>query len=266
MRDLDTSGVGWMVRVLGPVDLLTDDGPVSAGGPHERTLLAALAVSANHAVSQDQLAQILWEDCPPRSRDNTLQTYISRLRHRLDGHHLVATDHAYELIVGPDELDALIFERLLNEATAQQSDPGECLRLCRDAMLLWRGNPFGELADHDPFRLEGIRLTELRLYAMELQMECMIALGREEMTVGTLEALVHEYPYRERMWFLLVSALALSGRRVEALRACENLRRILSEVGLEPSSDLRQIEEEILLDQPEVRPRLRVRREENRQG
>ena len=63
----------------------------------------------------------------------------------------------------------------------------------------------------------------------------------------TLEAAIEENPYRERLWHLLVQALARQGRRVEALRACAELRRLLVEVGLEPGVEVTRLEEQILL-------------------
>lgn len=245
-----------LIRVLGPVDLLIDGARAPVGGRHERMVLGALAISANHMVSLDQLAEIIWGDSPPPSMRNTLQTCVSRIRHRLGDGWIAGFDHAYELTVSVDELDALMFERDILDAQARCYDPEVRLELCRTALSRWRGPPFGDFGDEDPFRLEAIRLTELRLFAMELQLGSQIALGRVEPAIGALESLVPEHPYRERMWYLLVHALATSGRRVEALRSCQSLRELLSEVGLEPSADMAQLEEEILLESPGVSPRL----------
>ena len=92
---------------------------------------------------------------------------------------------------------------------------------------------------------------------MELQLEFELELGQEEVAVGALKALAEEYPYREKMWYLFIAALSMGGRRVEALRACDQLRRVLAEVGLEPSVEVRQLEDEIIEEGPRVRPRLR---------
>ena len=81
---------------------------------------------------------------------------------------------------------------------------------------------------------------------MELALEAELSLGRSDLVVGELEAAVQENPYRERLWYLLIDALASDGRRVEALRACSDLRRILGEVGLEASSQLEILEDRIL--------------------
>lgn len=247
-----------MARVLGPIDVVTVDGVVSIGSRLERALFAALALSANHAVSSDQLAEILWGSEPPPSRDNTLQTYVSRLRTTLGGERIATESNSYVLRVADDELDALVFNTLVAKAAAGRNDPAGCLERCESALSLWRGVPFGEFNEEDPFRLEAIRLDEIRLFASELRLQSEIALGNESMVVGSLEALVEEYPYRERLWHLLVVALSLSGRRVEALRACTDLREILAKVGLEPTAAIRRLEDEILAEEPNVRGRLQA--------
>lgn len=245
-----------MVRVLGPVDIHTRRGRVAIGSRFGRKLLATLALSANHLLTLEQIALILWDDAPPPSRDNTLHTYVSRLRHLLGPDRILGEEHSYQLQVAIEELDALLFESLVAEAVASRLRPEECLELCKRSLGLWRGVPFGEFAGEDPFRLEAIRLDELRLFVMELKMESELSLGREEMVIGALEGMVEEYPYRERVWYLLMSALSMAGRRVEALRAGRRLRHVLGEVGLAPSWELQELEERILAEDPEVRFRL----------
>lgn len=256
MNGSSTASSRLVVRVLGPVDLLIDDQIVVLGSRNERLVLAALALSANHWVTSDQMAQILWGDDPPPSKTNTLQTYVSRLKCRLGSEHVTSEDHSYQLHVQPEELDALLFERRVSGAEESLDDPTRCLQLCRSALALWRGPPFGGIGDEEPFRLEAIRLTELRLRAMEMQLESRLMTGQPDLAIGALEALVHEYPYRERLWYLLAYGLAITGRRVEALRSCQSLRELLGEVGLEPSRDIRDLEEEILTESPRVRPKL----------
>lgn len=243
------------IRILGPVDAVAPTGPVTVGGRLEKMLLAALAISANHAVSADALAQILWGDDPPPSRDNTLQTYVSRLRSSIGPERITSENHSYKLTAGRHDLDALEFESLVADATATREDPPQCLRVCKQALLLWRGDPFGDFADTDPFRLEVVRLDDLRLLVIELRLESEIALGREELVTGALEALVEEYPYRERLWHLYVVALALSQRRVEAVRTCNRLRAVLVEVGLEPTAAILRLEEQLLATDPTLLPR-----------
>ena len=235
-----------MVRVLGPVDVMAPDGVKSVGGRQARAVLAALAIGAGHAVSVDILHRTLWGDRPPESADNTMQSYISDLRHVLGADAITRVDHAYQLDVGPQNIDAVRFETTLGQAIAAKGDPEECLDLCREAINLWRGRPFGDLADDEPFRLEAYRLDELRLATMELSIEAELALGNHELVVGELEVAVEEHPYRERLWYLLIEALAGQNRRVEALRVCRRLREVLAEVGVEAGDELVSLEHQIL--------------------
>jgi DNA-binding SARP family transcriptional activator len=234
-----------MIRVLGPVDVLTEDGVRSVGGRRPQMLLAALVLTVGHATSTDHLADVLWAGDPPDHAANTLQSYISRLRHILGPDIVRAVDGSYLLEVEIEELDALLFERLVRRARAE-TDPELVRKMSRDALRLWRGVPFGDLSREDPFRMEAIRLDELRVLAMELGLEAELALGRGDLVVGELQAAVRENPYRERLWHLLVEALARDGRRVEALRACTDLRTLLAEVGLEPGDHLETLEDRIL--------------------
>ncbi len=232
--------------MLGPIDVMTRVGAVSVGGPRARALLGALVVGAGRAVPIDHLREVLWGDSPPHSADNTLQSYVSDLRAVIGPQAIVLTDHSYELDLDEVGIDAVRFERLLREATGMRDDPDECWKLCHEGLGLWRGRPFGDLADDEAFVLEAYRLDELRVAAMELSLEADLALGRHERVVGELENAVEEHPYRERLWYLLIEALALGDRRVEALRTCGRLRRLLADVGVESNEEVSALERRIL--------------------
>jgi DNA-binding SARP family transcriptional activator len=150
------------------------------------------------------------------------------------------------LIASPDDVDALRFERLVGDASESRENPERRRSICTEALGLWRGRPFGDLADDEGFRLEAYRLDELRLFSMELSLEAELDLGHHELVIGELESAVEEHPYREHLRILLATALARSDRRVEALRACARLRHELAAVGLGPSDELITIENSIL--------------------
>lgn len=235
-----------MVRVLGPIDVQTASGVTPAGGHRQRALLGALVLAAGRAVPVDLLVDVVWGADPPRTAGNTLQSYVSGLRHVLGQHAVVRTDHSYGLDLDVVDIDALEFERLVRAADAARGDPERCWSLCREALGLWRGRPFGDLADTEPFELEGYRLDELRMVAMEMSLGAELGLGRHELVTGELESAVREHPYRERLWHLLIESLAVSGRRVAALRACHDFRAALGEVGVEPGDELSCLERRVL--------------------
>lgn len=240
------AGVRVTARVLGPVDVVTERGPRSVGGRQPRALLGALVMAADHAVHIDHLRWVLWGEDEPDGADATLQSYISHLRHLLGAEAIVRTDHSYELDASAVGIDVLDFERLVRRADETLDDPAACWSTCREALGLWRGRPFGELANDEPFAVEAFRLEELRLAAMELSMGADLDLGRHELVVGELEAAVREHPFREHLWTLLIRALAQDGRRVAALRACAELRRSLGEVGIGVGPEIAALEREIL--------------------
>ena len=70
------------VRVLGPVELVAEDGPVPLGAPKQRRLLSALVVHAGEARSADLLIDAIWGPSPPASAAKLLQTYVSSCARR----------------------------------------------------------------------------------------------------------------------------------------------------------------------------------------
>lgn len=243
-----------LVRVLGPIDVKTASGPTPAGGPRQRAVLGALVLGAGRAVPIDELVEVVWGAAQSRATTSTLQSYVSNLRDVLGERTIVRSDHSYALDLDTVDIDAIEFERLLRTADDTRDDPARCWALCRDSLSLWRGRPFGDLADDEHFELETLRLEELRLLAMELSLESDLALGRYELVAGELESAVREHPYRERLWYLLIDALVNSGRRVEALRACHAFRAALAEVGVEPEDQIDVLERRILDGRSPERP------------
>ncbi|HEY6835640.1 MAG TPA: hypothetical protein VI142_04135 [Gaiellaceae bacterium] len=51
--------------ILGPVEVVADDGPLQLGGPRQRATLALLLLNANHVVSIDGVADALYAGRPP---------------------------------------------------------------------------------------------------------------------------------------------------------------------------------------------------------
>lgn len=245
--------VGIEIQVLGPIRVRAGGRPVLLRGHTERLLLAAFVITLNHAVSADQLELVLWGDAPPRSARNTLQSALSRLRTKLRGA-LAGDGHSYVLELDPDRVDAVRFERLVVAADdALGEAPQRTAELTAAAMALWRGSPFDDLRDEEFVLPEALRLEELRLAATELRLEADVALGRLAQVIPRLRAELAEQPYRERLWYLLMLALARDGRRVEALRCYDEVWDIMAEVGLKPSRPLAELERAIVEERPEVR-------------
>ena len=77
-------------------------------------LLALLLTRANELVSAEWLVDELWGAEPPRTASNALQYHVSQLRKALAPHDVIATqEQGYMIRVGPNELDVLRFELLV---------------------------------------------------------------------------------------------------------------------------------------------------------
>jgi DNA-binding SARP family transcriptional activator len=215
------------------------------------TLLAALAIDIGHVVPVDRLVVDVWDDDAPEAAEADLQSHVSKLRAAIGANHLVSEDHSYTLDLPPEVVDAVRFERLALEAERLlPDDPQAALDACVSGMALWRGAPFGSLGELPFLRPAASRLIELRSLVIELRLEADLVLGRHARAVPMLETLVIEYPYRERTWYLLADALARDGRRVEALRTLRRLETQLGEVGLAPSREVRELEQQIIDEVP----------------
>jgi len=232
-------------RILGPLEVWHEGRLIPLAGSRQRALLAVLLLHANEVVSIDRLLDDLWGSSPPVTAGKSVQLYVSRLRRVLDDGRLVTRPPGYVLRVERSELDVARFERLVGEARV--ADPERAARKLREALGLWRGAPLADVA-YEPFAQAEIgRLEELRLEAVEARVDADLAGGRHTQLVGELEALVAEHPLRERLWGQLMLALYRSARQAEALEAYRGARRELSdELGLEPSADLRRLEQAIL--------------------
>ena len=106
-----------------------------------------------------------------------------------------------------------------------------------------------------PRKAEIQRLEAARLAALELRIEADLALGRHSQLVPELEALVREHPLHERLAGALMQALYGAGRQAEALEVYRKTRQtFVAELGIEPSPALRELEQAILRQDPELAP------------
>jgi len=235
------------IAVLGPIAVRRPGGLEEVKGHRTRALLAALVVSANHVVGAEQLIDVVWGEEPPRTAASTLQSHVSKLRGLLGEGAIPHMGDGYLLSADCDQIDACVFERTVREATSCLGvDPDRARTLTREALMLWRGAPYGDLADAEYAALEVRRLEDLRLTAGEVQLEADLAVGRVAEAVSILQGEVVEHPYHERLWYLLADGLAREGRRVEALRALRECERLLAELGLMPTPEFVQLEERIV--------------------
>jgi predicted ATPase/DNA-binding SARP family transcriptional activator len=225
-------------RLLGPLEVIGDDGvPVPLGGRRPRALLARLLLEPNAVVSTDRLIDGVWGEAPPASAQGALQVHVHAVRQALGADRIETRSPGYLLRVDPGELDVERFHVLVAR--------GDAAGLA-EALSLWRGPALADLADEAFARADAARLDDARLAALEARIEADLEAGRHDVLTGELEGLAATHPHRERFHAQRMIALYRAGRQADALAAYQDARNALDELGLEPSGDLRSLEQRIL--------------------
>ena len=251
------AGVGTEIRILGPVELWRDGEVVHVGGPRQRALLVLLSLRAGEVVSSERLVEELFGADAPETSTNAVQAAVSRLRRVLAPGALETRGGGYVLQLDAEQLDSARFERLLAEGRAQLAggDAATAASTLREALSLWRGSPFADLAALDVAQAEARRLDELRAVGLMDRIEAELELGAAQQLVPELEGLVAQNPLQERLRGQLMLALYRCGRQVDALAVYRGTRQLLrDELGLEPSRALQELERAILRQDAELEP------------
>ncbi|WP_035847287.1 AfsR/SARP family transcriptional regulator [Kitasatospora azatica] len=248
------------IRVLGPLSAEIDGVSFvpSAGKP--RQLLSLLALNANQVLPVPTLMEEIWGTEMPPSALTTLQTYILQLRRLIgaalgpdspiDPKQVLVTRHGgYLLQVPPEAVDAYRYERLIaagNDALDQGDDVSGSARL-REAMATWRGSALVDVKIGPLLEIELVRLEESRLVALEQRIDAELRMGRHAELLTELTTLIARHPLHEGLHAQYMTALYRAGRQVRALEVYQGLRgRLVEELGLEPSTRIRQLHRAIL--------------------
>lgn len=250
-----TNHDGPALRVLGPITILRGATPGRVGGAVPRRLLALLVLNRGFVVHVDRVVQVLWGEQPPERAVASLRSHISRLRRVLpQGSAIEAVPPGYRLTARSGDVDAERFLRSLDVAIELlPRQPHEALDEVEAGLELWSGTALGEFAEDWWARAEAVRLEEQRVFARELRLEAMLALGHVQQAVGDSRQLTAEFPGRERPRLLLVRSLQASGRSRDALLAAHEYReQLLAASGLTPSASFSLLEGEVLAGSPSL--------------
>lgn len=221
------------IRLLGGVAATVAGDTVELGPPKSRTLLAALAMVCGETVPVSRLVDLVWAEDPPRTAEKVLQTYVMQLREALGATAVERSGAGYRLALGPGCVDAMRFEDRLASGDVDA------------ALVEWTGPPLAGL-DAPGLAPQAVRLTERWVEATEARMARLVDDDPRD-AIAPLSGLTAEYPFREELWALLMTALYRAGRQAEALSAYRTAReRLVEELGVEPGPRLRQVETMIL--------------------
>lgn len=259
----ESTGAAFLrLDLLGPLRASRDGLPLPLGPLKQRLVLAVLLTRPNTPVSMEELTDAVWPDDPPRTARKNLQVYVSTLRRVLDPDDLGRLSYGpggYVLHLTAGECDSLRFEELARhgDAEVRAGAPSRAARLYRQALDLWRHDPFSDLAARaDVLRAAVERHHTRRLAVYEAWAEAQLEAGEPVPVADTVDEMVSRHPLRERLRAAQLTALHRVGRRTEALAAYDDCRQQLSrELGLEPGGALQSAYRALLEDVAPLRPR-----------
>ncbi|MDV8009338.1 AfsR/SARP family transcriptional regulator [Rhodococcus sp. IEGM 1318] len=224
--------------------------------PKVRQVLAVLALRSGTVITQDSLVAELWAEEPPRSATTTMQTYVYQLRQAveaLDGScvagEVVRTESpGYLLSDIAIDVDVVRFRVLVNNAKAHlRTSAEDALSFGRHALNIVRGAPMADVRQGQLLRGSAVRLGEEIMATHELVIEAQLMLRRYSEVIVELYEQCARNPLREGFYYQLMTALAKTGRRSEALDVYAQLTRILrDELGIDPSQSFRRLHMQIL--------------------
>jgi len=248
-------------RLLGPLEVRDPAGAaLRLPTGRLRTLLARLLLRADTSVATEDLIDAVWEDKPPKEPLAALQVMVLRLRRALGpaaGSRLRTVPPGYRFVVMPGELDLHRFEELLRRGSAalDTRDWSAACDLLGRALACWRGDALADVRTGAAMDGYLDALAALRLRAQRQLVEARLHLGQHAELVDEIAALVESHPFDEQLRAQLMLALYGCGRRAEALEAFRSARRTLvDELGIEPGSELRELHQALLADDPGQSP------------
>ncbi|MGW1196382.1 BTAD domain-containing putative transcriptional regulator [Streptomyces sp. NPDC002536] len=239
------------ISVLGPLQAWRGGQPVDLGHLRQQSVLAALLLCPDRAVSQQELLDGVWGMEPPLT--NVVPVYIYRLRKILrsgdsPGSVIEHSRCGYRLLPGAAEVDMARMEELVTAAgTAERAgELTEAVRFCSQALGLFRGELLAGLPGPSA-ELERLRLTERRTALAQRKLNWQLRLGRHTEAIEELWALTVAQPLNEPVAAMLMRALYLGGRQADALTVFERTRRRLADdLGVSPGQLLRRTHQMIL--------------------
>jgi DNA-binding SARP family transcriptional activator/CRP-like cAMP-binding protein len=242
------------IRLLGPLQVFDRSGQsIEISGELPKALLALLALEAPASVSSDRIVDALWGEHPPDSPEASLHSTVSRLRHALGKDIIKRVADGYVLEIPVANSDLARFRRHVQRGVQFRTlgHPAKGAEAFRQSLAQWRGSALSDLHRFEFAEQARRQLEEERLLAVEALMDTELLAGDHAMVLGELSGLVESFPLRERLWGQLILALYRSGRQADALRAFARVKATLAdELGVEPSPELTNLEERILLHDP----------------
>ncbi|WP_405010114.1 BTAD domain-containing putative transcriptional regulator [Kitasatospora sp. NBC_01539] len=232
--------------VFGGLSVEDSDGPHLPTAPKQRQLLGLLLLHANQVMPVRTHVTEIWGGHPPPSAATTLQTYVMQLRRllasmpsvgsRAAAHdRLRTTGQGYLVVVRPDELDLLRFERFVEQADRAAGDDAAVARLLRAALALWDRPVLADVRTGPVLQAAITHWEQRRLQVHETYLDAQLRLGRHREVLAELAVLTRRHPVHEPLHARYMIALHRTGRIGDALGVASRLGdRLARDLGVAP--------------------------------
>lgn len=215
-------------------------------GPLAQVALACLVLQRDRLTPREELAEVLWDDCPPNTWRSALRGLLSRLRAALASAELgsatAITNFAgsYQLRLPPS---AVVDVEAASDALARaRSAVGEgAAHVARDHALHAVSGTTGEFLPGARTRWvqrERAQLHEAHVQSLELLSQAALVCGDHLQALRAAERAASLEPVRESAHLRVLSAHLAAGNRGEAIQAYHRCRQALAgELGVSPSAE-----------------------------
>ena len=256
--------VPWVsIRLCGALEVTVDGEQRESRltSPQARALFALLVDRRHGPMSRDQIADALWGDAPPRSRDTSLRALLSGARRVLGADSLPGRgDVQLRLPAGAEiEVDVEVARAAVEtaERALAAGAPAEAGAAASEAAAILDAGLLPGLSAPwiDARRTE---LEALGNQVLALEAWAALAAGEPAAAERAARRLTERAPFREAGHEALMRALAEQGDVAAALVVHEHLRTLLrEELGTAPSAPVAALHRELLDGGPEAaRPAL----------
>ena len=237
------------VFLTGRVAVKTDGAVIDEaqlGGRQGRLLFAYLVAERSRPVPRDELAEALWGETPPATRDKALTVIASKLRGALadaglDGRELLTAAFGCYRLDLPEGTWVDLFAAASSAQDAEEAlAAGELdqARAAAESAESLARRPF--LPGEDGTWVEQKRrdLADIRERALSVLADACLRSGAAREAAKWAEELIALSPFREAGYRRLMEAHVVAGNRAEALRVYEQCRQLLAEeLGAYPSPE-----------------------------
>ena len=251
-----------MLRMLGDIGCEGSHKKISTSGKN-RTIFSEMVVHANREISVDHLTEQVWGNSQPGSPTAALRVQISRLRAALrstgpNAPEIVRSRSGfYSLRTDPASVDSSRF--LENSSLVArlhlEERWDECRSVASNALDSWLGDPFPGVTESSCVYAARRELEEARADVLEHFGTASLRIGDPHGAARTIGSAVDDYPLRERLHELHLTALYRLGRAAEALDAYRKLCAVMDEeLGVGPGPRLRELARRLSRAEPARHP------------